>query len=170
MLYQSDESLCHTLGIIGARALLSFLGISFTSQTPQALARLEVSKGGKHSHDSDADSIADYMASRKTHFGTYRQEQIKSHGPWQRFKQRFRLRFKQRSGNASLLPARYQQGARLEISPQKWLVRFVRICVGSLSAMGDKNRLPGVNFLHDAGTGEEEMIELMLRICKQVHL
>ena len=50
----------------------------------------------------------------------------------------------------------------LEISPQKWLVRFVRICVGSLSAMGDKNRLPGVNFLHDAGTGEEEMIDAEL--------
>ena len=60
LLYQSDESLCHTLGIIGARALLSFLGISFTSQTPQALARLEVSKGGKHSHDSDADTMTDW--------------------------------------------------------------------------------------------------------------
>ena len=95
------------------------------------------------------------MTSRETHFGTCWHRQIKSPGPVATLQATFRHRFT----SATLTSTRT---AMLEISPQKWLVRFVRICVGSLSAMGDKNRLPGVNVLHDAGTGEEEMIDAEL--------
>ena len=75
--------------------------------------------------------------------------------PRQRFKQRFRQRFRQRFTSAS--PTSIGR-AMLEIAAQRFLVRFVRIC-WKLKCNGRQDQLPGVNFLHDAGTGEEEMID-----------
>ena len=71
--------------------------------------------------------------------------------PRQRFKQRFRQRF------TSASPTSIGR-AMLEIAAQRFLVRFVRIC-WKLRCNGRQDQLPGVNFLHDAGTGEEEMID-----------